>query len=94
MGGVAVWDCAARRTHCGVRCLPECELALALGLRHQGVFGAVLCGSPGAGYQPPEVMPSPLPRVYLVAGSQEPFFLENATRWATGCAMRVGRCHD
>ena len=27
-------------------------------------------------------MPSPLPRTYLVAGTQEPFFLENATRWA------------
>jgi len=27
-------------------------------------------------------MPSPLPRVYLVAGSREPFFLANATRWA------------
>lgn len=27
-------------------------------------------------------MPSPLPRVYLVAGTLEPFFAENATRWA------------
>jgi S-formylglutathione hydrolase FrmB len=27
-------------------------------------------------------MPSPLPRTYLVAGTLEPFFLENATRWA------------
>jgi hypothetical protein len=27
-------------------------------------------------------MPSPLPRAYLVAGTREPFFLENATRWA------------
>jgi len=27
-------------------------------------------------------MPSPLPRTYLVAGTQEPFFLENARRWA------------
>jgi hypothetical protein len=27
-------------------------------------------------------MPSPLPRAYLVAGTLEPFFLENATRWA------------
>ena len=27
-------------------------------------------------------MPSPLPRVYLVAGTLEPFFLENANRWA------------
>lgn len=26
-------------------------------------------------------MPSSLPRVYLVAGTLEPFFHENATRW-------------
>ncbi len=58
------------------------ELALALGLRHPDVYGAVFCASPGAGYQPPAVMPRPLPRAYLVAGTLEPFFLENATRWA------------
>lgn len=58
------------------------ELALALGLRHPEVYGAVFCASPGAGYQPPSVMPNPLPRAYLVAGTLEPFFLENATRWA------------
>ena len=39
-------------------------------------------GSPGAGYKPNGVMPSPIPRVYLVAGTLEPFFLDNATRWA------------
>ena len=27
-------------------------------------------------------MPSSLPRAYLVAGTLEPFFHENATRWA------------
>jgi enterochelin esterase-like enzyme len=27
-------------------------------------------------------MPPQIPRTYLVAGTQEPFFLENATRWA------------
>jgi S-formylglutathione hydrolase FrmB len=27
-------------------------------------------------------MPSPVPRTYLVAGAQEPFFLRNAARWA------------
>ena len=58
------------------------ELALALGLRHPDIYGAVFCASPGAGYRPPAVMPNPLPRAYLVAGRQEPFFLENATRWA------------
>jgi len=58
------------------------ELALALGLRHPHVFGAVFCASPGAGFRPPEVMPSPVPRVYLVAGRDEPFFYDNANRWA------------
>jgi S-formylglutathione hydrolase FrmB len=28
------------------------------------------------------VLPSQLPRAYLVAGTLEPFFHENATRWA------------
>jgi enterochelin esterase-like enzyme len=58
------------------------ELALALGLRHPDRYGVIFSASPGAGYQPPDVMPSSLPRTYLVAGTQEPFFLENATRWA------------
>jgi pimeloyl-ACP methyl ester carboxylesterase len=58
------------------------ELALALGLRYAQVYGAVFCASPGGGYKPPGVMPSPLPRTYLVAGTQEPFFLDNAKRWA------------
>jgi enterochelin esterase-like enzyme len=62
------------------------ELALALGLRHPDVYGAIFCASPGGGYRPPSLMPrlmpSPLPRTYIVAGTQEPFFLENARRWA------------
>jgi enterochelin esterase-like enzyme len=58
------------------------ELALAMGLRHPDLYGAVFSASPGAGYQPPEVLPSLLPRVYLVAGTQEQFFLDNASRWA------------
>jgi enterochelin esterase-like enzyme len=58
------------------------ELALAIGLRHPNVYGVVFCASPGGGYRPPAVMPSSLPRAYLVAGTLEPFFLENATRWA------------
>ena len=58
------------------------ELALAMGLRHPDVFGAALAASPGGGFRPPAVLPSPLPRAYLVAGRQEPFFLDNATRWA------------
>ena len=58
------------------------ELALAIGLRHPDVYGAVFCASPGGGYRPPGVMPSRLPRAYLVGGTGEPWFLENATRWA------------
>jgi enterochelin esterase-like enzyme len=58
------------------------ELALATGLRHPDVYGAILCASPGGGYRPPAVLPGSLPRAYLVAGTSEPFFLENATRWA------------
>ncbi len=59
------------------------ELALALGLGHPGVFGTILCASPGAGFRPPDPLPGRLPRTYLVAGTAEPFFLENAVRWAT-----------
>ncbi len=58
------------------------ELALALGLRHPDVYGVIFCASPGGGYRPPEVLPSSIPRTYLVAGTLEPFFLENAIRWA------------
>ncbi len=58
------------------------ELALAIGLRHPDLYGAIFCASPGAGYRPPDVMPSSIPRAYLVAGTLEPFFLKNATRWA------------
>lgn len=69
-----------RTAVCGVSA--SGELALAMGLRHPDVYGAVLCASPGGGFQPPAEMPSPLPRTYLVAGTQEPWFLENANRWA------------
>jgi predicted esterase len=58
------------------------ELALAVGLRHADIYGVVFGASPGAGYQPPAVLPGRLPRAYLVAGTGEPFFRDNATRWA------------
>lgn len=75
-------DLPAERTAvCGVSA--SGELALALGLRRPDVYGSVFCASPGGGYRPPEVMPTTLPRTYLVAGTQEPFFYENAARWAT-----------
>jgi len=59
------------------------ELALAMGVRHPDVYGAVFSASPGAGFRPPAVMPSSISRAYFVAGTLEPFFLDNATRWAT-----------
>ena len=58
------------------------ELALAIGLRHADIYGAIFSASPGGGYWPPAVLPRPLSRTYLVAGTKEPFFLENADRWA------------
>lgn len=58
------------------------ELALAVGLRHPDVYGAIFCASPGGGYRPPGLLSGSIPRTYLVAGTQEPFFLENAARWA------------
>ena len=66
------------------------ELALAMGLRHPQVFGAVFCASPGAGFHPPVEMPARLPRTYIVAGTQEPFFMDNATRWASALANQGG----
>jgi enterochelin esterase-like enzyme len=71
---------AGRTAVCGVSA--GGELALAIGLRHPDIYGAVFCASPGAGYRPPALMPGSLPRAYLVAGTLEPFFLENAARWA------------
>lgn len=58
------------------------ELALALGFRRPEVFGAIFCASPGAGYRPPGDLQRPAPRAYLVAGTDEPFFRDNAARWA------------
>ena len=52
------------------------ELAVALGLRHPDVYGAVFAASPGAGYQPPVVCPLRFPACSVVAGPQEPFFLD------------------
>ena len=40
------------------------ELALAMGLRHPDIYGAVLGASPGAGYRPPAALPGGLPRTY------------------------------
>ena len=75
---------AERTAVCGVSA--SGELALALGLRHPDLYGNVFCASPGGGYRPPAALPGGLPRFYLVAGTLEPFFLENAARW--GAALR------
>lgn len=71
---------AERTAVCGVSA--SAELSLALGVRHPNIYGVVFAASPGGGYQPPETMPAQLPRAYLVGGTEEPWFLENATRWA------------
>lgn len=79
---------AERTAVCGVSA--GGELALALGLRHPDRYAAIFSSSPGAGYRPPEVLPSPLPRTYLVAGTQEPFFRDNAARWAAALRSAGG----
>ena len=83
---------AERTAVCGVSA--SGELALAIGLRHPGVYGAVFCASPEAGYQPPDVMPNALPRTHLTAGTLEPFFLENANRLGSGAGRCGGGCRD
>jgi pimeloyl-ACP methyl ester carboxylesterase len=71
---------ADRTAVCGVSA--SGEFSFAMGLRHPGIYGAVFSATPGGGYRPPGVLLGLLPRAYLVAGTQEPFFLENARRWA------------
>ena len=71
---------AERTAVCGVSA--GGEMALALGLRQPHRYGTLFSASPGAGYRPPQVMPATMPRVYLVGGTLEPFFLANAARWA------------
>jgi enterochelin esterase-like enzyme len=68
-----------RTAVCGVSA--SGELALAIGLRHPDIYGAIFCASPGGGYKPPGDVSDRLPRVYLVAGTEEPFFRDNAARW-------------
>jgi enterochelin esterase-like enzyme len=70
---------AERTAVCGVSA--GGEFALTMGLRHPDIYGVVFCASPGD-LRPPAVPPRPFPRTYLVAGTLEPWFLENATRWA------------
>lgn len=58
------------------------EFSLAIGHRHPEVYGAIFCASPGGGYKPTVETAPPLTRTYLVGGTEEPWFLENAARWA------------
>jgi len=53
------------------------------------LYGTVLSGSPGAGYKPPGVMPSSLPRTYLVAGTKEPFSSTTPPGGRSRCALQV-----
>ena len=71
---------AKRTAVCGVSA--SGELALAIGLRNPDDYAAIFCASPGGGYRPPEDLARSIPRTYLVAGTDEPFFLANAARWA------------
>ena len=59
------------------------EFALAMAIRRPHLYRVALVASPGAGYRPPAVMPATLPSCYLVAGTREQFFLDNAARWAS-----------
>ena len=76
---------ANRTAVCGVSA--SGELALAIGLRNPDKYAAIFCASPGGGYRPSEDLARNVPRTYLVAGTDEPFFLANAARWA-------GALHD
>jgi len=59
------------------------EFALAMGLRHPEVYGAVLCASPGGGFTPASgKLLREVPRTYLVGGTHEQWFFDNAKRWA------------
>ena len=73
----------ACRTHRGVRCVGERRACARDGASTPGSLRCRLLRFAGWEYRPPAVLPSPVPRAYLVAGTLEPFFLENATRWAT-----------
>ncbi len=59
------------------------ELALAMGLRHLEIYQVVLYASPGGGFTPADAsLSSEAPRTYLVGGTQEQWFLDNASLWA------------
>ena len=65
-----------------VRCVGQWRARTCHGTSASRYLRCRFCASPGAGYRPPTLLPSPLPRTYLVAGTSKPFFLKNANRWA------------
>ena len=65
------------------------ELALALGLRHPHVYGAVFCASPGGGYKPPGVLPSPLPAHTLSLAHRSRSSSGTQGGGRTRCAMQA-----
>jgi enterochelin esterase-like enzyme len=78
----AVTLSAERTAVCGVSA--GGELALAIGLRHPDLYGAIFSASPGAGYRPPDMMPNALPRTYLVAGTPGAVFPEQRSSGGGG----------
>ncbi len=59
------------------------EFALAVGWRHREKFGFVLCASPGGGFTPAgRELSLDGPAAYLLGGTQEPWFFDNAATWA------------
>lgn len=81
MGAVALRGCA-RRADRGVGSFDRRRAVARHRASTSRIYGAIFCASPGGGYKPSRGLPSSIPRTYLVAGTEERFFLENATRWA------------
>ena len=71
------------------------ELALAMGLRHPDIYGAVFCASPGAGYRPPAVMPT-LASAHVPRGRHAGAVLPRERHSVGGRTARCRRgcCHD
>lgn len=82
MDAVAFRRRTAGRTYGGVRCLSEWRTGASYWPSPSGRLRRDLLRVARWGLQAPGDMQSTLPRTYLVAGTEEPFFQENATRWA------------
>src|SRR5262249_38066768 len=82
MGAVAFRRRAAPGAHRGVRRLRERRAVARDRASASGRVRLGLLRLAGRGLPTARCDAEPLPRVFLVAGTLEPFFLENATRWA------------